>query len=400
MRCGLLGREAGQSCLPELHTLLGDPGYARFDVTEAELPAFLEGGDWTGLDVAEPLQAAVLPFCGSLGERARRTGCVDTLIRRDGRIFGDNAGAAGFRALAERSGLSFGGKRALVLGDGGASPAVCAALEELGALPEAVRPHSGDPARRADVRFLVSAVPPGTYPEDEAGPLDPARCPGCEAVFELACNPVRSTLLLRAEALGIPCFGGLRVSAARAARSSELFTGVPVPWEAVERIARRLTRERENVVLIGMPGCGKSTLASLLGKATGRKALDADELIAARAGRSIPEIFAAEGEAGFRRRETAVLRELGRLSGKIIATGGGCVTREENYPLLRRRGRILWIRRDAAKLPAEGRPLSLSGDLAAMEKAREPLYRRFADGEIDNNGSPEEALRQLLAAMG
>ena len=160
------------------------------------------------------------------------------------------------------------------------------------------------------------------------------------------------------------------------------------------------TEKRKNVVLIGMPGCGKSTLAALLSAATGREALDADALVEERAGRTIPEIFAAEGEEGFRQRETAVLAELGKLSGKIIAAGGGCVTREENYPLLHQNGLILWLRRDTSKLPRGGRPLSLAGDLGEMARRREPLYRRFADAEIDNDHSPEEALRQILEVIG
>jgi shikimate dehydrogenase len=155
----------------------------------------------------------------------------------------------------------------------------------------------------------------------------------------------------------------------------------------------------ENVVLIGMPGCGKSTLASLLGAATGREVLDADAAVAAGAGLSIPEIFALEGEEGFRRRETRVLAELGKASGKIIATGGGCVTREENYPLLHQNGRMIWLRRDAEKLPAEGRPLSVAGDLREMVRVREPLYRRFADESIDNSAAPEETVRRILEGM-
>ena len=403
MKCGLLGKKLGHSYSPEIHALLGDYAYVLFEKTEEELPGFLKTGPWEGLNVTIPYKKTVLPFCDALSEAARRTGSVNTLVRRGGQIFGDNTDVSGFRAMAEASGLTFGGKKALVLGSGGASAAVCAALEDLGAEPVVVSRRGENNylnlEKHADARIIVNATPLGMYPENGVSPLDPALFTACEGVFDVVYNPARTALLLRAEELGIPCFSGLRMLVAQARRSSEDFTGAVIPDEAVERITRRLGRDMENIILVGMPGCGKSTLAALLGKATGREVLDADAFVAERTGCTIPEIFASEGEAGFRLRETEVLGALGKLSGKIIATGGGCVTREENYPLLHQNGRILWVRREIAKLPREGRPLSLAGDLEAMEKAREPLYRRFADREIDNNAAPEDALRQMLEVL-
>ncbi len=403
MKCGLLGKKLGHSYSPEIHALLGDYAYVLFEKTEEELPGFLKTGHWDGLNVTIPYKKTALPFCDTLSEAARRTGSVNTLVRRGGQIFGDNTDVSGFRAVAEASGLSFGGKKALVLGSGGASAAVCAALEDLGAEPVVVSRRGENNylnlEKHADARIIVNATPLGMYPENGVSPLDPALFTACEGVFDVVYNPARTALLLRAEKLGIPCFGGLRMLVAQARRSSEAFTGAAIPDEAVERITRRLGRDMENIILVGMPGCGKSTLAALLGEATGREVLDADAAVAERAGCTIPEIFASEGEAGFRRRETEVLGAMGKLSGKIIATGGGCVTREENYPLLHQNGRILWVRRDIARLPREGRPLSQAGDLGTMEKAREPLYRHFADREIDNNAAPEDALRQMLEVL-
>ena len=404
MKCGLLGKTLGHSYSPTIHALLGDYEYALYEKTEAELPGFLEKGDWEGLNVTIPYKKTVLPYCDRLSDAARRTGSVNTLVRRDGELLGDNTDVAGFRAAAEASGLSFGGKKALVLGSGGASAAVCAALEDLGAVPTVVSRRGennyGNLERHADAHFLVNATPLGMYPDNGVSPLDPGRFPHCEGVFDVIYNPARTALLLQAEALGIPAFNGLRMLVAQARRSSEDFTGASIPGEAVERITLLLERRMENIVLIGMPGCGKSTLAAMLGKAAGREVLDADALIAQAAGKSIPEIFETEGEEGFRRRESAVLKELGKRSGAVIATGGGCVTREENYPLLHQNGRIFLLRRDLASLPKEGRPLSLAGDLTRMAAEREPLYRRFADQEIDNNSSPEEALRQIMEVMG
>ncbi len=404
LRCGLLGKKLGHSYSPRIHARMGDYGYLLFEKAEEELQEFLRSGPWDGLNVTIPYKKTVLPCCTSLSAAAEKTGSVNTLVRLPGGgIYGDNTDVGGFLTTVRSSGLALRGQKCLVLGSGGASAAVCAALEDLGA--EAVvisrrgENNYGNLSRHRDAVFLVNATPLGMFPENGASPVDLTLFPRCRGVFDLIYNPARTALLLQAEALGIPGFGGLRMLTAQAAKSSEDFTGIPVDPAAVERIEVELRRETENIVLIGMPGCGKSTLAALLGKATGREVLDADAILAEKAGCSIPEIFAEEGEEGFRRRETAVLAELGKLSGKVLATGGGCVTREENYPLLRQNGRIFWLRRDPEKLPREGRPLSQAGDLTEMARVREPLYRRFAEETIDNNGAPEETLRHILEAI-
>ena len=404
LRCGLLGKVLGHSYSPELHSLLGPYAYRLFERTEEELPEFLRSGNWDGLNVTIPYKKTVLPYCDALSDAAKSCGSVNTLVRREGGIWGDNTDFAGFLALVDASGWDPEEKKVLVLGSGGAAGAVCAALKGRGAAVTVIsrrgEDNYGNLEKHADARCVVNATPLGMYPENGTSPLDLRSFPACEAVFDLVYNPARTALLLQAESLGIPGFGGLGMLAAQAVKSSEDFTGVPVPPELAAAAEAHLRRTTENVILIGMPGCGKSTLAALLGKAMGREVLDADEVLARQAGCSIPEIFSREGEAGFRRRETAVLAELGKLSGKIIATGGGCVTREENYPLLHQNGRIVFIRRDPSALPREGRPLSQGADLEEMARRRESLYRLFADEEIDNNGSPDFALRQLMEATG
>ena len=375
MKCGLLGKTLRHSYSPAIHAQLGDYDYELFEKKESELAAFLESGDWDGINVTIPYKKAALPFCDTLSEEARRTGSVNTLVRRGGQVFGDNTDVAGFKALAEASGLSFGGKKALVLGSGGASAAVCAAL-------------------------IVNATPLGMFPGNGTSPLDPESFEACEAVFDVVYNPARTALMLRAEELGIPCFGGLRMLVAQARRSSEDFTGETIPDAVLEPIQRSLEKEMRNVILIGMPGCGKSTLASRLSAVTGRPYRDSDSLVEERTGRRVRDILVQDGEESFRMLETAALRELGKLSGQIISTGGGCITRTENYPLLHQNGIILWIRRDLSRLPRTGRPLSQGGDLMDMYRHREPLYRFFADEEIDNNASPEDALRQILEVIG
>jgi len=224
--------------------------------------------------------------------------------------------------------------------------------------------------------------------------------PRCEGVLDIVYNPARTALLLQAEKLGIPCASGLTMLVAQARRSSELFTGLTIDDAEVQRIVSALSRSMQNIILIGMPGSGKSSLSKLLAERLNRPLYEADEEIVKAAGCTIPEIFAREGEEGFRRRETEVLRELGKHSGAVISTGGGCVTREENYDLLHQNGTLIWVRRDIGVLPKEGRPISQKTDLGELYAQRRPLYERFADAVVENDGSLADTLEKILEVVG
>lgn len=405
LRCGLLGRKLGHSYSPQIHGKLASYRYELYEREPEELEDFLLLGDWQGLNVTIPYKKAVLSFCDSLSDCAREIGSVNTLLRRaDGSLFGDNTDAYGFSFLLRQSGVDPAGKKALVLGSGGASVMVCWSLRRLGAREVTVisrrgENHYGNLARHTDTELIVNTTPVGMYPNNGESPLDLRLFPRCSGVLDLVYNPARTALLLQAEQLGIPHAGGLRMLVAQAKRSAEIFTGSSIPDSRIGEISRELSREMENVVLIGMPGCGKSSLARLLGERLGRPVLEADEEICRAAGMSIPEIFAKEGEEGFRQRETAVLRELGKRSGCILATGGGCVTREENYPLLHQNGRIIWRKRALALLSKTGRPLSQSRDLGELYAERAPLYARFADFVIEETDTLEEAAEKILEVL-
>ncbi len=402
---GLLGKTLGHSYSPAIHAMLADYPYHLYARSEAELPDFLLHGDFRGLNVTIPYKKAVIPYCAQLSPEAARLGSVNVLLRRDdGTLYGDNTDAAGFAAMVTRSGMDPVGKKALVLGSGGAGVTAAAVLRSMGAGPVVVISRTGENNYEnlhlhADAGMIINATPVGMYPNCGSAPVDLSRFPRCRAVLDVVYNPARTALLLQAEALGLPHAGGLYMLVAQAKRTAELFLNRPIADSETDRICRQLSREMQNIVLIGMPGCGKSTIAGLLGQTTGRRVLDSDAAAEERAGMPISRIFAERGEASFRTLETAVLDELGKSSGCIIATGGGAVTRRENYPLLHRNGVIVWLRRDIDALPTQGRPVSQSRNLHELAREREPLYRAFADHIIDNSGPPEGTVRRILEVL-
>lgn len=404
MKCGLLGGKLGHSFSPQIHGALADYRYTLWEKSPEELDDFLKNGDFTGLNVTIPYKKTVIPYCAELSDQARKIGAVNTIVRRpDGTLLGHNTDYFGFAYLLRQSGIAVAGKKCLVLGTGGASVTVQAVLREQGA-QVVVLSRSGPEnydhlERHADAALIVNATPVGMYPNTGVSPVDLKCFPKLEGVLDLIYNPARTQFLLDAEKLGVPGWNGLSMLVAQAKESAEWFTGKAIPDERIGEIYARLRRETENLIIIGMPGSGKTTVGRLLAQATGKNFVDVDEEIIRTAGMSISEIFAASGENGFREIETAVLSRLGKGSGQVIATGGGCVTRAENYPLLHQNGRILRLRRDIGKLPKDGRPLSLANDLSEMAAQREPLYGAFADLTFDNNGALDNTLKTILEAI-
>ena len=405
LKCGLLGQKLGHSYSPAIHGMLAGYDYQLFEREPEQLEDFLKNGDWDGINVTIPYKKAVLPYCAELSDTARRIGSVNTIVRRpDGSLYGDNTDAYGFESLVKKSGIQVQGKKALVLGSGGASVTVVAVLKLLGAESVTVISRGGEDNydnldKHADARIIANTTPVGMYPNNGQAAVDLAQFPQCEGVLDVVYNPARTALLLQAEKLGIPCAGGLYMLVAQAKRSSELFTGSAIPDSEIGRIEKVLSGQMKNIVLVGMPSSGKSTLAAALGERLGRPVYEADALIEQEADMDIPAIFARYGEGHFRALETEILSRLGKLSGAVISTGGGCVTREENYDLLHQNGIIVWLQRSTEKLDKTGRPLSLKNDLNEMYQKREPMYRRFADAAVDNNGSVEATLEQILEVL-
>ncbi len=405
MRCGLLGKKLGHSYSPAIHAMLsGSYTYGLFEKEESELPAFLRSGDWDGLNVTIPSKKTVIPYLDGLSETARAIGSVNTIVRReDGSLYGDNTDYDGFLETLRYMCIEPAGQKVLVLGSGGASAMACYALKGLGAEPVVIsrsgENNYGNLHLHADAELLVNTTPVGMFPDNGKSPISLELFPELSCVVDFVYNPMRTKLILEAEELDIPHVNGLRMLVGQARRAAEIFTGKSIPLSETGRIMGILERNMQNAVLIGMPGCGKSTLARLLGKALGREVLETDAMIEERTGRSIPDIIRQDGEDAFRRLETEALAEAGKQSGKVISTGGGCITRAENYELLYQNGVIIWIERALPLLAREGRPLSEGADLAEMYRRRAPFYDMFADFRIENNGTPEETLGEILEVL-
>lgn len=402
LKCGLLGEKLGHSYSPQIHSMLADYEYKLFEKSPEELEAFLKSGEFDGLNVTIPYKKSVMPYCTELSPTAAQIGSVNTIVRRsDGSLYGDNTDAFGFENLIVHNGIEVKGKKALVLGTGGASVTAQAVLKNLGASEVVVISRRGEDnyeniAKHADAEIIANTTPVGMYPNNGKAAVDLTQFPKLSGVLDVVYNPARTALLLQAERLGIPCAGGLYMLVSQAKRSCELFTGKSIPDSEIDRIERVLLHQMQNIVIIGMPGSGKTTVSTMLAEKLGRKIFDTDTIVSENAGITIPEIFAVQGEAGFRRLETEATAEVGKLSGNIISTGGGVVTVAENYELLHQNGVIVWIERDTSKLARDGRPISLSSDLNELYAARLPLYDRFADIKADNNGDINDTVNAIM----
>ena len=399
MKCGVLGRKLGHSYSPQIHKHLGDYEFHIFEKEPEELVDFLQNEDFSGTNVTIPYKKDVIPYLDEISPIAQKLGAVNIIVRRNGKLIGHNSDHFGFQSMVEKSGLSPAGKKCLVLGSGGASATVQAVLKDFGAQVVVIS-RSGENNYdnlhlHQDAAIIVNTTPLGMYPHTGQAPLNVAQFPQLEGVLDIVYIPARTQIMLDAEKLGIPTMNGLWMLVAQAKEAAEWFTNSVISDEKISEIYEILRRQMENIVLIGMPGCGKSTVGKQLAEVTGKEFVDADEKISQLAGKSIPEIFAEDGEEVFRSFETKALEELGKRSGLVIATGGGCVTKERNYPLLHQNGTIIWLKRNLDQLPTDGRPLSQAGDLAKMYEIRRPMYEAFADHAIDNNDSVTDTVRAI-----
>ena len=397
MQYGLIGAKLGHSYSVAIHAQLGKYDYRLCEQTEAEFINLLKHRDFRGLNITIPYKVLAFEHCDALSDTAREVGCVNTLVvRPDGSLYGHNTDIGGFIALARHAGVDIAGKKAVILGSGGTSLTARAACRRLGAREIVVISRRGpvDYAAlytgHADAEVLINTTPVGMYPNNGESAVDISRLPKLEGVLDVIYNPDRTRLVLEAEARGIPAAGGLYMLVDQAREAAALFTGRDIPESETARIFRKLRGEALNLILIGMPGSGKSRIGETLARRMGRPFVDLDDEIVKRAGKPIPEIFADDGEAAFRALEHDVTCDACREKGSVIATGGGAVLRADNVCAMRQNGRLCLLTRDLDALPLDGRPLSKGPEaLREMWAVREPFYRRAADFTIENNAAPD-----------
>lgn len=409
MEYGLIGEQLGHSYSRELHERIGGYDYALLELRPDELEDFLQKRDFRGINVTIPYKQAVIPFLDGISETANEIGAVNTIVNRGGRLLGYNTDYAGMLALVRHAGISVSGKTVLILGTGGTSKTASAVMKALGAkeihkvsrrkAPDTVT--YGEAAEiHSDADILVNTTPVGMFPKVELSPVSLAAFPKLSAVLDAVYHPLRTELVLDAFARGIPAEGGLYMLCAQAVRAAELFLGREFDPALPESAFHALRSGKENIVLIGMPACGKTTVGRLLAQKTGRPFADTDALLARKIG-SVPDYIRTNGESSFRALECETIADIARKSGHIIATGGGAILSPENLRALRRNGRLIFLDRSLQNLrPTPDRPLSSTLEkLKALYETRYPLYRAAADTRIPADGSAEavaETIRKEL----
>lgn len=421
---GLIGKTLVHSYSKEIHEALGRYQYQLFSLAEDEMPDFINARDFRGLNVTIPYKKDVIPLCDEVTDLARGIGAVNTLFwknasgtgasesisQEDKILVGHNTDYEGFLYAASRAGIDFEGKGVLILGTGGTSLMARRAAADQNAAkiyiasrhPEA-DPLSGSEIQNAgilstvsydqlpkiadSVDVIVNTTPVGTFPNNMQQVIRLKDFPGCQAVIDVIYNPFKTALLLEAEKLGLKYTNGLPMLVAQATAAAGYFLGTPGAFQKEnQRIIKSMKQQMGNIVLIGMPGTGKSLIGKLLAELTGKTLQDTDAKIEEEAKMTIPEIFEKEGEAGFRDRESAICKKLGKERNLIIATGGGAILRPENVDALRQNGTLVHITRSIDKLPTRGRPLSKNIEtLKKMEAQRMPLYKSAADITFRNN---------------
>ncbi len=389
MKCGLLGEKLQHSFSPQIHSMLTDRyDYSLFEVKKEDLREFMEKSDFDGINVTIPYKKEVMKYLDEISDRARAIGCVNTIRNRDGHLYGDNTDYDGFRYIFESLDIEIKGKKALVLGSGGGSLTARAVLAEKGAgqiivISRTGPDNYGNLERHSDAALIVNATPVGMYPNNLDSLVDLGLFADLEAVIDIVYNPLLTRILLDARQKGIKYVNGLPMLVSQARRASEIFTGDVIGDDQVELITDRLKKDRLNIALIGMPGCGKTSVGRAVSERIGRQQYDIDTMIADRIGMSIPEFFSRNGEEAFRQIETEIMAEVCKKTGIVISTGGGAVTRKVNYNILKQNAMIVLLNRPLDQLEVDGRPLSLSRSVEVLYKERKDLYAVFADVSVN-----------------
>ena len=403
MKFGLLGRTLGHSFSPRIHNALGNTNYELFEREPSQLQEFFANPELQGINITFPYKVNALEACDVVDPRAERIGCVNTMVRKDGKWHGYNTDYDGFVFTLKHAGIDVSGKECIILGDGASSATVHVALEDLGAksithLSRKTAPlYTDAPNYYETAQIIINCTPIGMYPHNPANLIDIMQFSKLEGVVDLIYNPRRTVLLLQAEMMDIPYCDGLPFLVAQGVKAANHFQGESFGTKEIEQILRDMRREKENIILIGMPGVGKTTVGKAIGKEMGRTCIDVDQELAKEIG-DISTYITEQGEAAFREKEAEMIAKLGTETGLVISTGGGCVTVPKNYAHLRQNGRIYQLTQPVEKLSTSGRVLSSGGieRLRELEETRTPMYESFAQCIVEHNRNAPETVAAIL----
>ena len=402
MEYGLIGERLGHSYSPQIHRFFGDYDYQLYPMSRETLFELLKKRDFKGLNITIPYKKDVLPFCDEISDTVRQVGSANTLYFRSGKLCAENTDLPGMLSMLKRAGISLTGKKVVILGSEGTSLTAQAACRVEKAREYAVVSRQGPITyeslydKHTDADVIINATPVGMYPGNLVAPIDLSRFPHLSGVADVIYNPAKTALLLDAEAAGIPRIDGLWMLVAQAWHAARLFLDRGIPEEAIETAYRAVRKDCLNLILVGMPGSGKTTQGRLAAQALGRPFVDLDAEIVKCHG-PIPDIFANQGEQSFREIESEIAKEFGKQSGRVISTGGGAILRKDNVRALRQNGIICWLQRPIDQLSIEGRPLSSGIEaLRKMEETRSPLYRACADFTVVSQDAKEDTTAKIL----
>ena len=403
MKFGLLGRTLGHSFSPRIHSALGNTNYELFEREPSQLQEFFADPELQGINITIPYKVNALEACDVVDPRAERIGCVNTMVRKDGKWHGYNTDYDGFVFTLQHANIDVSGKECIILGDGASSATVHVALEDLGAknivhLSRKTAPFYGDaPNYYETAQIIINCTPIGMYPHNPANLVDITQFSKLEGVVDLIYNPRRTILLLQAEMMDVPHCDGLPFLVAQGVEAANHFQGESFGTKEIEQILRDMRREKENIILIGMPGVGKTTVGKALGEEMGRTCVDVDHELEKEIG-DISTYITEQGEPAFREKEAEMIAKFGTQTGLIISTGGGCVTVPKNFAHLRQNGRIYQLTQPVENLSTSGRVLSSGGieRLRELEATRTPMYESFAQYIVEHNRNAPETVAAIL----